>query len=94
MDFMTPIMPWFANRGIMGFLKSIMPRFLSKLWHYGFLYSHNATTGNFENMHTHIHKFLIAMDGSDWAIHDSYPGARWRRLANFNYFIHDSDPGS
>ena len=38
--------------------------------------------------------FLIAMDGSDWAIHDSFLAARWRRLANFNYFIHDSYPGS
>ena len=31
--------------------------------------------------------FLIAMDDSDWAIHDSNLAARWRRLANFNYFI-------
>ena len=38
--------------------------------------------------------FLIAMDGSDRAIHDSFLAARWRRLANFNYFIHVSYPGS
>ena len=38
--------------------------------------------------------FLIAMDGSHWAIHDSFLAARWRRLANFNYFIHVSYPGS
>ena len=40
----------------MGVLKSIMPRFVSKPWHYGFQYSHNATDGNLENMHANIHK--------------------------------------
>ena len=28
--------------------------------------------------------FLIAMDDSDWAIHDSYSAARWRMLADFD----------
>ena len=28
--------------------------------------------------------FLIAMDDSDWAIHDSNLAARWRMLADFD----------
>ena len=43
---------------------------------------------------TELLPFLIAMDGFYWAIHDSFLAARWRRLANFNYFIHYSYPGS
>ena len=29
--------------------------------------------------------FPIAMDNSDWAIHDSNLAARWRMLADFDY---------
>ena len=43
MDFSTVIIPQFANRGIMTVLKSIIIRFVSKAYDYGFQYCHNHT---------------------------------------------------
>ena len=39
------------------------------------------TRGSFRQIST---GFLIAMDDSDWAIHDSFLAARWRMLADFD----------
>ena len=43
MDFSTVIITQFANRGIMTVLKSIIIRFVSKAYDYGFQYCHNHT---------------------------------------------------